>query len=358
MRTTFSRGLLVVFFSLVIAVLAAGCGSDSSSSSDTSGGSSTSGGSASSKPLDGKEVWYLDVLGTNPTVNGNAQGINNIITGAGGTLTRTFSLNSAGQVDISVEAQAFDRAIAAKPAAIIFFVLDPKALKPQVARAQSEGIPVFAMLGKPEGYDVNAYLEPPDCEQGKIIAQALADKLAPGSEWAELASAPIPSNEIQLDCAEKVMAAAGFHLVGNRNDQRNLTDIATGATPIMQGLLQKFPNLKGLYAFNDDSAIGAIAAIKASGKSGNITVASRNGSDIGIAAVKKGDLYATCDFDPIGLGQAMGKAVVAQVDGSKDYKDSFQLTPPDPSKCLYTKDNVADYVPWTKRVKQVDIPEG
>jgi ribose transport system substrate-binding protein len=314
--------------------------------------------SESQQPLKGKTVWYLDVLGTNPTVNGNAQGLNNVITKAGGKLIRAFALNSAGQVDISVEAQAFDRALASNPAAIVMFVLDPKALKPQVKRAKAAGVPVFAMVGKPEGYTVNAYLTPPDCRQGQILAHALASQLPKGSEWTELASAVIVSNEIQLNCAERVMKKAGMKFVGSRNNQRNLTDIATGAIPIMQGILQKYPNLKGLYSFNDDSAVGVTSAIRAAGKRGKIVVVARNGSDLGVALVKKGDLYATCDFNPIGLGQTIGRAVIAHLSGTKKYTNSARLTPPDPSNCLVTKKNVNKYVPWTKRVKQVKIPEG
>src|SRR5262249_5375796 len=154
-----------------------------------------------------------------------------------------------------------------------------------------------------------------------------------GSEWTELASAPIVSNEIQLSCAEKELKKAGMKFVGKRDDQRNLTDIATGAIPIMQGLLQKYPNLKGVYSFNDDSAVGVASAIRTSGKRGKIVVVARNGSDIGVSLVKKGDIYATCDFNPIGLGQTIGRAVVNQLSGARNYQNSVQLTPPDPKNC-------------------------
>ena len=71
------------------------------------------------KPLDGMLVWEVDVLNSNPAVNGWAQGLNQSIAKAGGELVRSFAVNQAGQVDLALQAQGFDRAIAAKPDAIV-----------------------------------------------------------------------------------------------------------------------------------------------------------------------------------------------------------------------------------------------
>src|SRR5262245_56848690 len=81
------------------------------------------------KPLDGKLVWEVDVLNSNPAVNGWAQGLNAVIAKSGGKLVRSFAVNQAGQVDLALQAQAFDRAIAAKPAAIIWLVIDTKSMR-------------------------------------------------------------------------------------------------------------------------------------------------------------------------------------------------------------------------------------
>src|SRR5262245_35208399 len=66
---------------------------------------------AAGGPLDGKVIWEVDVVNANPTLTALAQAINSEVAKAGGTLVRSFAVNNAGQVDLSLQAQGFDRAI-------------------------------------------------------------------------------------------------------------------------------------------------------------------------------------------------------------------------------------------------------
>src|SRR6478752_125850 len=136
-----------------------------SDSAESTAGSASSGGSSSGAPADdpnllkGKMVWYADVIDSNPLVTAIAQAINDKLTANGATMTRSFAINNTtGQLDLGVQADAMVRALAANPAAIAYFVIDPKSLKPQVNRAREAGIPVYAAFGKPDGFDVDAYI--------------------------------------------------------------------------------------------------------------------------------------------------------------------------------------------------------
>jgi ABC-type sugar transport system substrate-binding protein len=130
----------------------------------------------------------------------------------------------------------------------------------------------------------------------------------------------------------------------------------------MQGLLQRFPNLKGVFVYNDDSAEGAIAAIHTAHK--HILVASRNGEPPAVDLVKRGELLATCDIDPITIGEKLGTAVVQQVAGQKKFWGVKLHGPPAaeksalwPKGCLITKQNASRYVPWDKRIRYANIGE-
>ncbi len=320
---------------------------------------------AATKPLEGKVIWYMDVLSSNPILNAWAQAINKPIMEAGGKTIRSYALNQAGQLDMAVMAEAFGRAIAAKPDAIIYFVLDPKAMGPQVAAAREAGIPVFAMAGKPVGFDVNAYMHGQDYKQGYLIAMELAKSLNPGDEVTIISGAvdsDVVGNELK-----GVLAAfkdAGLKFVGDWDAQRNMTDIASGGQEVMQGLLPKYPNLKGIVPFNDDSALGAIAAIKAAGKEDQILVATRNGSTPGVEAVKKGELLCTLDLDPIGVGILLGQAIVDHLTGKKVLDNNYELLGPDPKDGalwpdgpMVTKANAGIYKPWEERIPYADIEE-
>jgi ribose transport system substrate-binding protein len=319
---------------------------------------------APSRALAGKTVWEVDVLNSNPTVNAWAQGLNKSLKKAGAQLVRSFAVNASGQVDLSLQAQAFDRAIAAKPAAIVWLVIDVKSMRPQVAKAKAAGIPVFALYGKPQGFSVNAYIEARNYDQGYLVGKTLASKLKRGDDVTMITSFPTPNTQQEQAGALKALKEKGLHLVGDPSKQRNPTDIAAGGQQIMQGLVQRFPNLKGVFVYNDDSALGAIAAIRAAGKKGQILVASRNGETTAIDAIKRGDLLATCDIDPITIGATLGDAIVKQLNGTKKYNNVALTGPPAaertalwPKGCLVTKQNASKYIPWDKRIKYAKIPE-
>ena len=317
----------------------------------------TTSSGAAGGPLSGKVIWEVDVVNANPALTALAQAINTKVAAAGGTLVRSFAVNNAGQVDLSLQAQGFDRAIAAKPAAIIWLVIDPKSMHPQVVKATKAGIPVFAVVGKPQGFTVNAVENIANYDQGFLLGQTLAKALKPGDEVSMIESFPTPNTVAEQAGAIKAMKQGGLKIVGDPSKQRNATDIASGAQPIMQGILARFPNLKGMFVYNDDSALGAISAIRAAGKRGKIVVVSRNGEDPAISAIKSGDLLATCDINPIQLGQNLGTAIVKQVSGKAHYKNNFALPSPSVKGCLVTKANVDKYVSWAKRIHYVKIAE-
>ena len=60
---------------------------------------------------------------------------------------------------------------------------------------------------------------------------------------------------------------------------------------VTENLLQAHPNVKAIFAQNDEMALGAITAVKAAQR--DIIVVGFDGTDEGIKAVESGDLAAT-----------------------------------------------------------------
>ncbi|CAG9271428.1 sugar ABC transporter substrate-binding protein [Paraburkholderia unamae] len=103
------------------------------------------------------------------------------------------------------------------------------------------------------------------------------------------------------------------------------------AFPIMQAWLTRFNSkIKGVWAANDDMALGAIEALRGEGLAGQLPVSGMDGDQQGLAALKAGEMNSTVYFDPYwlgGIGLSMGleakqqKLQVASL--SKDKREMF-----------------------------------
>jgi ribose transport system substrate-binding protein len=71
-------------------------------------------------------------------------------------------------------------------------------------------------------------------------------------------------------------------------------------------MLQAFPDLVGLFAINDPSALGARGALEKAGKADKVVIIGFDGQPEGKQAIKDGKIYA----DPIQFPDQMGVRMV------------------------------------------------
>jgi ABC-type sugar transport system substrate-binding protein len=107
----------------------------------------------------------------------------------------------------------------------------------------------------------------------------------------------------------------------------------------METIIQKSRDIQGVIAGNDTMALGAVAALKAAGLLGKVTVVGFDGSPDAIAAVKAGQMHATA-LQPAALG---AQSAVEQADqyiktgkASKEEKQSVDCE-------LVTAENADDF---------------
>jgi len=82
-----------------------------------------------------------------------------------------------------------------------------------------------------------------------------------------------------------------------------------------EDLLQAHPNIAGIFAINDPSALGARAAMEKAGRAGQIVLVGFDGSPEGRAAVKAGKLYASPIQFPDRIGIETVRAIVRHFKG-------------------------------------------
>lgn len=74
------------------------------------------------------------------------------------------------------------------------------------------------------------------------------------------------------------------------------------ALPVMENILQSYPELNGVFALNDPSAIGAAAAIEAANLLDKIKIVGVDGSDDGKKAIVEGKMLASAAQHPVDIG--------------------------------------------------------
>lgn len=173
--------------------------------------------------------------------------------------------------------------------------LTSQALTPIVADVMAAGIPVVA-LDRSVNTDVTSYItaqnEPIARTAGEFFAEQLGGK----------------GNIVQIEGTAGASASAerkkGFEdIIAQYPDMKIIATqngdfLRENATKFMEDTLQRFGpgEIQGVYAHNDEMALGAIAAIEAAGRSGEIMVTGLDGQNNAIQAVKDGKMFATFTF--------------------------------------------------------------
>jgi ribose transport system substrate-binding protein len=203
--------------------------------------------------------------------------------------------------------------IVRKVNAMVLCPCDSKAVGTAIAEANKAGIPVFtadiASLAK-EG-KVVGHVATDNFGGGKLAAVALIEALGGRGKVAILDHPEVES---------VILRTKGFHDELARQKREKAVTIEVVATlpggaakdrsmKAMEDLLQSHPELNGVFAINDPSALGAVAALEKAGKLAQVKVVGFDGMPEGKAAIKAGRIYA----DPIQFPDRIGQTAVQNI---------------------------------------------
>jgi erythritol transport system substrate-binding protein len=236
-----------------------------------------------------------------------------------------------------------DAAIASNAAAIILDNAGADSSVAAVRRATKAGIPCFLIDRAINATGVAKAQIIADNHQGSIIvAEDFVEALGPsGGPYVELLGRESDTNA--------QVRTSGFHSVLDRNP--DLVRVAAQSANWSQAeafqktetILQAHQDVKGIISGNDTMALGALAAVKSSGRSG-IVISGFDGSPDAVASIRAGELRATA-LQPAVLISRLA------VDEADDYlrtgsthKPEEQIIPCD----LVTRQNADDFHDFEK----------
>jgi ribose transport system substrate-binding protein len=200
--------------------------------------------------------------------------------------------------DLSRQVALVDEMIAQGVGAIVIAPADSKALVSACKRARDAGIVVVNIDNKlddrvlaDQGIGV-PFVGPDNRAGARKVGDFLAKRLKPGDQVAVLEGIRTAFNGQQRRLGfEDAMKSAGVTIAASQTAQWE-TDMANR---IASAMLGEHPQLKALLCCNDNMALGVLAAVKSSGRGGEVAIVGFDNIAAIRAAIKDGSVLATAD---------------------------------------------------------------
>lgn len=190
--------------------------------------------------------------------------------------------------------------------------------------AQKAGIPVvIADIGTESGEYVSFVISD-NYDGAKGAGEALAKQMK-AKGWQDGSVGIVSISQARLNGQARTkgfkdaMAAAG--IVGDAGLQQMQTYTADETFRFTQDMLTANPAMRGLFVQTDQPSVGAIRAIKAARRQGEVAVAAFDGIPEMIPMLESGDIVASGMQQPHLMGEEAAKALIAHLNGETPAKE-------------------------------------
>lgn len=183
---------------------------------------------------------------------------------------------------------------------------------PVLQSATERGIPVILVDTDAPLPDKASYVGTDNRAGGALAARHVIERVGTGKV---ALIHGVPGNQSQDDRAagflETLASAPGLQVVARQpaNSERSL-----GLT-VMENILTAHPDIKAVFATNDQMALGAVEAILARTPNSGIVVVGFDATDEAVQAISEGRMSASVAQRPFEMGRRSVEAALALIDG-------------------------------------------
>jgi ribose transport system substrate-binding protein len=249
---------------------------------------------------------------------------------------------AAGEFDVARQQQQVRDFIVARHAAIVLCPCDSYGIGPVIQEANKAGIPVFTadIACLAEGAKVESHIASDNYGGGKQAAEAMIEALGEAGGKVVI---------LDYKAAEScLLRVKGFkERIAEYNDKHPAGKIEIVAElpgdgqkdrgdRAAQDALQANPDLAGIFAINDPSALGARAALEKAGKADQVKIVAFDGQKEGKEAIRDGKIYADPIQHPDQIGRQTAQTILKFFAGEEVPKE--QLIP----TALYRQEDAKD----------------
>jgi ribose transport system substrate-binding protein len=187
---------------------------------------------------------------------------------------------------------------------------DSAGIAPVIADARSKGVPVFTVDIAARGADVVSHIASDNVKGGEIIGEYLAKLINGKGKVAIIDHPAVASVQERVAGFEKAMAKYPNISIVQKVPGEGKRDKALRAA---QDLLQANPDLNGIFGINDDSALGALAAVEAAGLQDKVFIVGYDGSPEARDAILNGKALKA---DTVQFPKEIGRQAVQTIAAS------------------------------------------
>ncbi len=226
----------------------------------------------------------------------------------------------SSEFDVAMQKNQMSDFIVQQVDAIILCPSDSKAIGTSIKEANEAGIPVFTadIAALVDDVDVVGHIGIDNYNGGVMAGETMVEALG-GEGKVAIIDHPEVESVIQrtsgfLKALEDANAAGSNIELVSRLPGSGSMDKSFKAA---EDMLQAHPDLDLIFGINDETALGALAAIEKAGKSGQVQVIGFGGKAEAVKAVDEGKLYADVITYPKQIGSQSIKAVVDYMNGNE-----------------------------------------
>lgn len=225
----------------------------------------------------------------------------------------------SGDLDPAKQQNQVDDFITRGVAAIVLCPADSKAIGTSVRKANESQIPVFtadiAVLA--EGAEVVAHVATDNELGGRLAAEAMVEAIGGSGQVAIIDHPEVESVILRTKGFEERLAELSSGVGVDIEIVQKLPGKGAQEQSFaaMEAILQSHPGVAGVFAINDPSALGAVAALEKAGKLASVAVIGFDGAPEAMAALRQGKIRADVVQHPDEIGSRVIQAVADYANG-------------------------------------------
>ena len=195
--------------------------------------------------------------------------------------------------------------------------VDSNAVKSAVEACDAAGIPVIA-YNSPLNFEVASTVATDNYLAGQLVGEAMGKALDGKGEVAMLT---YNVAEVCLDRANGFKDAIAEYPDIKIVEEQEIQPGTDTALPVAENILQAYPDLAGMFALNDPSALGCVAAVESANLLDQVQIVGVDGSDDAKAAIADGKMLASAAQDPVQIGSVSIETAYKVIAGEEVEKD-------------------------------------